>query len=196
MSQFRPVPQGVTLIELMVTLAVLAILLVLAAPSFTDFFERYRLRSATDDTLAVLARARQGAVAADRDVTVRFVAGSDWCAGARQRPEPAPGEWISGAAGECECETAPAACTVGGQPMVVDGAERRGVTIASIQNPQFTYDSKGGTLVPAQLAVVPSVEFASSTGRYGLRVDVNPLGQARACVPAGKRPIAGYPPCA
>jgi type IV fimbrial biogenesis protein FimT len=187
--------RGVTLIELMVTVAVLAVLLVAAAPSFRDFFERYRLRSATDDTLALLARARQGAVSADRDVTVRFVGGDDWCGGARQRPEPPAGQWISGATAGCECETDATACVVGGQPLLVDGTDRRGVSVAATNNAQFTFDSKGGTLVPAHLALEPRVEFASSTGRYGLRVDVNALGQARGCVPAGKRAIAGYPQC-
>jgi type IV fimbrial biogenesis protein FimT len=187
--------RGVTLIELMVTLAVAAVLLVMAAPSFTEFFERYRLRGAADDALTIMARARQGAVAADRDVTVRFVAGDNWCGGARQRPDPVPGGWISGVALHCECESTPGLCLVGGQPLLVDGEGRRGVTVASLQNAHFTYDSKGGTLIPAQLAWVPQVEFESSSKRYGLRVEVNALGQARACVPAGKRPITGYATC-
>ena len=61
---------GFTLIELMVALSVLAIMLAAAAPSFADFFERYRLRSAVDDTLNLFAAARQGAVEADRNVKI------------------------------------------------------------------------------------------------------------------------------
>ena len=62
--------QGFTLIELMVALAVLAILAMAALPAYRDFFERYRLRGAVDDVTSVIATARAGAVKADRDVNV------------------------------------------------------------------------------------------------------------------------------
>ena len=155
---------GFTLIELMVTIAVLAVLLAAAGPSFADFFERYRLRSAVDDTLTLFAQARQAAVEADRDVTVLFVDdGADWCAGARQKPEPAAGALMTSAAETCDCQSA-GACMVGGDELLVNGASR-GVTLTGVSDGQFTYDSKNGTL--ADLDATPTVGFLSSTERYG-----------------------------
>lgn len=193
----RPLPHlresGFTLVELVVTIAVLLVLLVAASPSFADFFERYRLRSAIDDSLTLFAQARQAAVEADRNVTVKFLedAGA-WCGGAIQATEPAPGELVSSAFAACDCTT-PDACMVGGEELVVDGSGRPGVTLSAGANTEFTYDSKGGTL--SDLDMAPALSFLSSSGRYGLQIQVSALGQARACVIAGKRPIPGYQSC-
>lgn len=186
---------GFSLVELMITLAVLAVLLVAAAPSFADFFERYRLRSAVDDTLAVFAQARQAAVEADRNVRLT-VGGSTsaWCVGAVQAAEPSTaGALVSVSPPACDCSAAPAACTVDGAQFTVDGTGRPGVSVAAVGS-DFTYDSKGGTL--ANLAApLPQIDFLSSSSRYGLSVRVSALGQARACVTSGKRPVPGYQPC-
>lgn len=192
MTVGRPVrTKGFTLIELMVTVAVLSVLLVAASPSFADFFERYRLRSAADDVLNLFAAARQGAVEADRNVAVKFAADTtDWCVGGIQQVDPAVGDPVPLAPAACACDTAPGTCLVGGQQLVAS-SEGRGVTIGA-GNTSFTFDSKNGTLSPL---ASQSVDFLSSSARYGLRVQVSPLGQARACVVPGKRPVPGYQEC-
>ena len=184
--------RGFTLIEFMVALSVLAIMLAAAAPSFADFFERYRLRSAVDDTLNLFAAARQGAVEADRNVKIKFAtATSDWCAGAVEQASPATlGDPIPINPASCDCDSAPAACVVGSDNLVASAAGR-GVTI-SPGGTVFTFDSKNGTLDPL---AAQHVDFLSSSGRYGLTVQVFALGQARACISAGKRPIPGYRSC-
>lgn len=183
--------KGFNLVELMITIAVLAVLLAAASPSFADFFERYRLRSAVEDTFNLFVSARQGAVEADRNVNVSFgVSTTDWCAGGVQQAEPAEYQVVSTTPATCNCD--PAACLVDGNSLVVNATGRRGVTIAA-GGVSFTYDSKNGTLT--DLSASPSVDFLSSSGRYGLRVLVSPLGQARACVISGKRPIPGYASC-
>lgn len=182
---------GFTMVELMVTLAVLAVLIALASPSFADYFERYRLRSAVDDALNVFGQARQAAVEEDRNVQVTVDAAA-WCLGALQATEPAEGTLVPEAPGSCDCGAPVTNCTVGGEPLVVTGAGRPGVTVSAAGVP-FVYDSKGGTLV--DLATTPQINFLSSSQRYGLNVQVNALGQARACVPSGKRHIPGYQPC-
>ncbi|MDQ3618189.1 MAG: prepilin-type N-terminal cleavage/methylation domain-containing protein [Pseudomonadota bacterium] len=185
--------RGFTLIELMVALAVLAVMFVAAAPSFADFFERYRLRSAVDDTVSLFATARQGAVEEDRNVNVA-VGGdtSNWCVGAVQQAVPGLYQPVGLTPTACNCVTAPNTCVVNGETLVVDGSGRPGVKLAA-GGTTFAYDSKNGTL--ADLTATPSVEFISPSDKYRLRVLVSALGQARACVPAGKRPIPGYPSC-
>jgi type IV fimbrial biogenesis protein FimT len=70
--------RGFTLIELMVTIAILAIVLGLAVPSFQDFVSRNRLVAATNNLVSALALARSEAIKRATPVTV---ASADWSAG-------------------------------------------------------------------------------------------------------------------
>ena len=74
--------RGVTLIELMVTLVVLAILLGIAAPSVTQFIVNNRMTSQANGLLADLSRARSEAGARHSPVTVCAAQNSTACAGA------------------------------------------------------------------------------------------------------------------
>lgn len=71
--------RGVTLIELMVTLVVLAVLLGIAAPSVTQFIVSNRLTSQANGLLADLSRARSEAGARHTPVTVCAAASSTTC---------------------------------------------------------------------------------------------------------------------
>jgi len=62
--------RGFSLIELLVGIAVLALLLVAAAPSFTTWIQNAQIRTATDATLAGLQLARAEAIR--RNTSVRF----------------------------------------------------------------------------------------------------------------------------
>ena len=70
--------RGFTLIELMVTIAILAIVLGLAVPGLQDFVRRNRLAAATNNMVSSLALARSEAVRRATQVTV---ASADWDAG-------------------------------------------------------------------------------------------------------------------
>jgi type IV fimbrial biogenesis protein FimT len=66
--------KGFTLIELMVTVSILAILLGLAAPSFVDALRRTQARNLGDDFLSTLTYARQQAISTNQCVSVCMVA--------------------------------------------------------------------------------------------------------------------------
>lgn len=73
---------GVTLIELIVTVAVLAILLSLAAPTFRDLLAAQRIRAAAHSLVSDLVLARSEAVKRGASVTLTPTAGN-WADGWR-----------------------------------------------------------------------------------------------------------------
>ena len=80
LARLRHRPHGFTAIELMVTLAILAILVALAAPSFTPLIERWRVRSATEGLQSAIYFARSEAIKRGGNVVIRKQAtGPDGC---------------------------------------------------------------------------------------------------------------------
>jgi len=74
--------RGIALIELMITVAILAILAAIAAPNFRDMIVRNRLASASNDLLLSLQTARSEAIRLNSTVTVcRSNNGTDCTAG-------------------------------------------------------------------------------------------------------------------
>ncbi|HEY0661789.1 MAG TPA: GspH/FimT family pseudopilin [Lysobacter sp.] len=80
--------RGFTLVELMVTLAVAAILLALATPSLAELLRRNRIAAANNELVTALNVARAEALRRGRPVTV--------CASADQRSCAASTNWATG----------------------------------------------------------------------------------------------------
>lgn len=66
---------GFTLIEAMVVVAIIAILLALAGPSFTPLIERWRVRSAAEDLTATLYLARSEGIKRGGGITIDATGG-------------------------------------------------------------------------------------------------------------------------
>lgn len=75
----RRIQQGFSLIELMIGLAIVALVLMVALPSFTIFLQNAQIRNAAESTLSGLNLARTEAVR--RNTLVRFQFVSDLTAG-------------------------------------------------------------------------------------------------------------------
>lgn len=69
--------QGFTLIELMVTMAVMAIIAMMAAPSFSQIIAKQQLNSNTRQLVATLSQARSQAVLLRKSTTVHLSDGTN-----------------------------------------------------------------------------------------------------------------------
>lgn len=112
--------RGFTLIELMVTIGILAIIMALAAPSFTETINKRRLAAAASSIHLGLQRAKSEAIKQNMKVTLDMDT-ADWCFGIVAKP----------AINSCDCTAETPDCTVNGQPVVISGSEFGGVTIAA-----------------------------------------------------------------
>lgn len=181
---------GFTLVECMVTLAVLVVLVTVAVPSFVDFFDRHAVRGAADGIASLISDARAEAVRNDRDVSVAMAGGgAAWCVGANSAAAPSGGAPVA-AAGICNC-TDSTQCQVSGQHFALDAGAYPGVRITSAMEP-LTFDRQMGVVAPFG---VRNLTLTSPRGKYDVAVEVNSLGQARVCVPPGKPSMMGVPSC-
>lgn len=97
--------EGFTLIELMVTISIVAILLVIAIPSFNEFRQRAALRGAADQIATFWGDARFEALRRNQFVKVGFVtSGANYCIGAATTTSSADDT-------PCDCKTA-GACNI------------------------------------------------------------------------------------
>jgi len=172
---------GVTLIELVVGIAVLAILATLAAPSFVEFAERQALRGAVDNISAAVATAKEEAIKRDSRVRVDFrVMGAAVCIGATTD------------IGGCDCSAA--ACPLVTYPERERDLKR--VTLVGTPvfgtDTGFVIDPKTGAL--EELSDAGAVELGTSKG-YGATLRVNAMGRVSLCTPAGRKGLSGVATC-
>ncbi len=177
----------------MVVVAIVAILAVMAAPSYRDMIDRFRVRGAADDVVSVLANARAGAVKLGLDTAVSATTGANWCVGGNSAAVPTGGTAAVGAVA-CDCAT-PSGCSVAGEQLVVPAGKHPGVTMGS--GAGFVYDGKLGTVLTGGViaAAATPIVLTSPSGTYDVRVGVSPLGQATLCTPSGKPVMAGIASC-
>ncbi len=73
--------QAFTLIEMLIALLLIAILTLVAVPTFTTLIQNHRLSSTAENLYYVLQLARSEAVKRNNTVFVTFTSGDSWCYG-------------------------------------------------------------------------------------------------------------------
>lgn len=89
MSAFSPRSRrvrGFTLVELIITVSIVAVLAAVASPAMSTIMTKHRVQDATSDLFAALLKARGEALMLNADVNVAPI-GGDWAAGWRV-PDP------------------------------------------------------------------------------------------------------------
>ena len=169
-------PRGFTLIELMVSVAVMTILLMIAIPSFLDFRERAAVRGAGDELVSFWANAKLEALKRDRTITVAIrKSGTAMCLGAAT-------------SGTCDCFTANS-CDIDQYPGAQN--EWRGVTMVGqpTLGPTDTDDDGVATIDPKRGYLTVATDVGGTTvqspasNKYRLRFFVDRWGRPYLCMP-------------
>ncbi|MDP1708618.1 MAG: GspH/FimT family pseudopilin [Gammaproteobacteria bacterium] len=151
---------GFSLIELMVTIAVLAVLLGIAIPSFQSMLEKQRLVGAAEQLYEDLQYARTEAIKRNANVFVSFTTGSNWCYGI--------------ALATCTCGTA-GSCQLSGVDKVVSGTDFRGVSLESNFGGSTRFEPRRGTVPGGNGTATLSSNYGS------IKIIVGSLGRVRIC---------------
>lgn len=178
-----PRQAGVTLVELAVAIAVLAIIVSMAVPSFRDFRERQAIKGAAESLVSTIGLARAESIKRDKRVRVQFTQwGGGVCAGAT----------LDVATG-CDCT----ANKCGLASSAESHRDLKRIQLASSPsfggNSHFVIDPKTGTLVDPGAA--GSLQLKSEGG-YVLEIAVNAVAKAAICVPTDAKTLPGVKPCA
>lgn len=153
--------QGFTLIELMITLSVFAVLIILALPSFNQWIANTKIRSTTESILAGFQLARTEAVRLNRGVRMTLNADTSWSVT----------EVISGIV----VQTRPSA----------EGSTNTTMAVTPVTATTVDFNGLGRvtnltpiTQVDVDSTVIPAAETKE------LRITINTGGTARACDPS------------
>ena len=171
--------RGFTLVEIGAALAIVAILALIAVPSYRDSVDKGRLRAAVDGLHADLQNARSTTQQQKASVTAVFSTGTTWCYG------------ITAAKPTCNCAQADAAQADHCEVRVVRAADAKNVALSAADfggKTSTTFEPVRGT------ADAGSATITSSLGKIA-RVSVTALGRVSACSPAGAGSTDLYPAC-
>ena len=165
--------KGFTLLELVTTIIVVAIIVAIGVPSYQTLFERNRLKGAAEAADSVLQNARFEAIKRNRTVQVNVTNtdGSTWCLGIKIHPDT-----------PCDCTTA-GSCQIDNVSTVVSSTDFPGVVM---------YDANGtdtppyvhNTLFRPLRGTSQGQTYAfQSEGGEELGVVIARTGRVRMCIP-------------
>jgi type IV fimbrial biogenesis protein FimT len=179
---------GFTLIELMVTIAVAAIMLTWALPAFTDLIDSQHLRAAAQQVAADLRYARSEAVRrhAAVPIGVSFSPGEHWCYGISQQLP-------------CDCTIqdwrSSSACLLDlSHDRQLHTSANEEQTHVSLISARFSSGQTTEFDPLRGLAHAGTVELQSNRGKR-LDIRISTLGRVRICAPADGASPSGYSPC-
>jgi type IV fimbrial biogenesis protein FimT len=170
--------RGFTLIELIVTIALAAILLTLVIPSFSGFLSKRRVEGVANELATDLQYARSEAVARNRGVSVTFGNG---CYVVYTAPASSPN---------------PSACTVSDATAVVKsvsiGTNSVSVTRqASLHT--ITFEPVLGSASNNVGASPGIVEVAAASGTpWKIQLRISTQGRTKSCSPSGAGFVSGF----
>jgi len=164
--------RGVTLIEVLIGLVLLVVVGMMAVPSFTDYLERQRLKSAAESLATSLNLARSEALAQQQFMYVKLAGqGSD--------------RWCYAVSREAKCDCFSPACEALQRG---DAAKLPGVLLGGASRSTFRFNWKNGSATGAN----GTASFVGQKTGQQLCVVLSNLGRVR-IITSKNKPVAGYP---
>lgn len=173
----KPTQSGITLIEGMVTIAIVAILAAIAGPSFQNAFNSSRLRSAAEAVYGEIQFAKSESVKQDRNlfVTIQGSGTTNWCIGISNTTN-------------CNCNT-PGNCMLGPTgsqtERVIKSNDFSSITLTA--NPlEIEFNSRRGSTVSGGNTIA-----LTGASNLNTTIETSTLGRVRIC--GGN--LGGYSSC-
>lgn len=192
---------GFTLVELMVTLAVLAIIATLAVPSMTSSFDKQRVIEAAEDLYNNIQQARSESITrfvptyinfSDGNATAGWQSGTSWQYGISQTPGCDPTITVNTNASACYLiiDNGDGVTNAAADHVLFryTNSNYSDVTITSVTDMSITFLPQRGT------ADASTITLKSADGRQ-MQVVVSALGQVSICSPDGAARVGGYKVC-
>lgn len=170
--------RGLTLLELLVCGAIVAIVSLIAAPAYNQLRHDNALVGATVALATELRQIQTEATKRQTSASANIISlGTTWCMG-------------QSIGTGCNC-TVPMSCAIDGSERVTRSDSFTGITLTpNVSGGRFSFQPQRGTVTAG------NIELASPRGRR-LRVVVSGIGRIRICSPASSSPavLPGYPQC-
>ncbi len=174
---------GISMIEVLVTVAVLGILATAAMPSMRDMIDTRKLKNQTESIADVLRLSRSEAMKRAASNNPKVVSATVSAGG--------PSAWFVGLSNTTTACTDASTCVLvqgaNSAPYMVTATECGGCSVATTAN-LYTFSFRGVATVGGGSSVT-----VTSPMNKTLRVDVSTTGRVSVCSPGGT--IAGYATC-
>jgi prepilin-type N-terminal cleavage/methylation domain-containing protein len=152
--------RGLTLVELMVAVAMLAVLGVMAGPPMGAMLARHRVQAAAAQIGADLGDTRHEATRRGSTVVVNFQGGIDWCYVITTDPAATCATESAHVLKRVRAKQHPGVTLSAAQPIIFDGASGMGPAV-----PAFVQlSSARGDLVTVQVALLGRAKICSPDG--------------------------------
>lgn len=180
---------GFSIIELMMSVVLLAIAMALAVPSYREMIEKRQLTYGAEQLMAFVNSAQSESIKQNRVLTISYsrTAADDWCAGA-----------VLGATA-CDCnQTNTAAadyCQINSVPWIIDHthAGDHDLVQAMTGDGAYSFDPVRGLMTDLDDSLV--VQMRSDSDAYRLRLTVSNTGQVTLCSEDSSHKVPDYPVC-
>jgi len=186
MNDSIPTPravQGLTLVELMVTLGVMVVLTLTVVPVYTGMRDKHHIAAATEAVNAQITLARSEAGKRSATVYVAIEDGSNWAVGVSEVTGCDP----EGGGTDCTLSYVESDGTAVTKTHTITSTDYPGVSIAASSPSQIGFYSVRGTADSGTVTI--------NSDSYQTRVEVSAMGRVRVCSPSGSTKVGRYPDC-
>lgn len=193
-----------TLVEALIVIAIGAILLTLAGPSFTDYIAVQRLKGTTAELVTDMQYGRSEAISRGRNVWIRFRLPADGASMSCYTLYTDSNALPADQRNRCDCtQPAGSRCASSAtelKTVQVTGSAVRFVIDGSVLPADMAFDPITGAMFvqPVDVSVPPPTSFAVDTtlgSTRTLRTRVTIAGRPSVCLPAGATVSGGYAAC-